>query len=301
MSATAGAPSGKERRREIRVALGIPVRVAGHEGDNSTWNEITRSNEVCCGGASFPLRRTVNVGEVLYLSLPLPQRFRQYDLTDASYRVYAVVRDVGRAGGDGARIGVMFLGKHAPAGYGKGVRLLMPNDEVKPRNPRYEVRVGVRLRRLDTTQQPSEERTVTENLGLGGALVLTALPVTKGESVSLETEDGMLKARCSVQNVAIGKDNVPRLSLMFTDPQAGDAARAVLRRNGFLEPEPAAPPRDAPKPGPQAAASQSSSVRFDRREVFPECGQDKHGACVGWSWDAVPRTLRLCRCSCHGG
>jgi hypothetical protein len=280
----------------MRVALGIPVRVSGHESDNSTWSEISRSNDVCCSGASFSLRRPVKLGEVLYLSLPLPQRFRQFDLTDASYRVYAVVRNIGGAGADGARVGVMFLGKHAPAGYGKGVRLLMPNDEVKPRNPRYEVRVGVRLRRLDA---PGEERTVTENLGTGGALVLTTLPIAKGESVDVETEDGLLDARCSVQNVAIGKDNVPRLSLMFLDPEAEAGARAVLRRNGFLEADPAGPPRDAPKPAPQPA-SPSTSVRFERREAFPECSQDKHGGCVGWSWDSVPRTLRLCRCTCHG-
>lgn len=290
----------KERRRERRLELSFPVRVSGHAADGSTWTEMTRSEDLCFGGASFSLKRPVSQGTVLQLSLPLPQRFRQFDFAEAAYRVYCVVRDVGSPKAEGTRVGVMFLGKHAPAGYDQGVRLLMPNDQVKPgQHPRYEVRVGVRLRRLDTTAESSEERTVTQDLGLGGALVLTTLPIAKGERVSLETEDGLLKARCSVQSVTIGADNVPRLSLMFTDAGAGDAVREVLRRNGIQPPEPAGLTPEAPRPLTQPAA-QTSSVRFERHEAFPECAQHKHGACPGWAWESVSRALRLCRCHCHG-
>jgi hypothetical protein len=290
----------KERRRERRLELSFPVRVSGHAADGSTWTEMTRSEELCFGGASFPLKTPVSQGTVLQLSLALPQRFRQFDFAEPAYRVYCVVRNVGSPKAEGARVGVMFLGKHAPAGYDQGVRLLMPNDQLKPRqHPRYDVRVGVKLRRLDTTAGSSEERTLTEDLGLGGALVLTTLAIAKGESVSLETEDGLLKARCSVQNVTIGPDNVPRLSLMFADDDAAGAVRAVLRRNGFQPPEPAGPPPEAAKPLPQPAA-QPISVRFERHEAFPECAQSKHGACTGWSWDSPSRALRLCRCLCHG-
>ena len=290
----------KERRRERRLELSFPVRVSGHAGDGSTWTEMTRTEELCFGGVSFNLKRPVSQGGVLQLSLPLPQRFRQFDFAEPAYRVYGVVRNVGSPKAEGARVGVMFLGKQAPAGYDKGVRLLMPNEQIKPRqHPRYELRMGIKLRRLDTTAESSEERTVTEDLGLGGALVLTTLPIVKGETVSLETEDGLLKARCSVQNVTIGPDNVPRLSLMFTDDAAAHAVRAVLRRNGFQPPEPTEPTPEMPKPLPQPAAL-PISVRFERHEAFPECAQSKHGACPGWGWESPSRALRLCRCLCHG-
>jgi hypothetical protein len=192
MSGPAGTSGGRERRREIRVPLGVAVGVSGYAKDGSTWSEMTRSHDLSVGGTSFQLKQPVSVGEVLHLSMPLPQRFRQFDLTEESYRVYAVVRDAGGGGGEGSRVGVMFLGKHPPAGYGTGCRLVISNEEIQ---------------------------------------LLRASEVPEGQS---------------------------------------------------------------------AAAPQQSSVRFERSAAFPECSQDRHAACVGWSPDASARTLRLCGCACHG-
>lgn len=261
---------------------------------------MTLSHSVSQGGASFRLQRSVSLGDVLHLSLPMPNRLRQFDLTDAGYRVYSSVRNVGARGPDGALVGVMLLGKYPPRGFDKGVRLLLPEDHVRFRQyPRHDVRVGLTLRRLQPGAQPGEERSVTEVLGLGGLLVPTTLPVGKGETVSVETHDGLLRSRCSVQNVTIGPENVPRLSLMFLDDTAAAGAKEVLRRHGITDPEPPPQPDQTVQPAPAPPPRAPSSVRFDKREAFAECSQEKHGSCSGWVWEAATRTLSLCRCACH--
>jgi hypothetical protein len=287
----------QERRREPRVSLALPIKVVGYRADHTQWSEITHAEDLSSGGAAFRLRRPVSLGEVLQLSLPMPKALRQYDLMDASYLVYGIVRDIGPPDASGARVGVMLQGKRPPAGFDKGVRVLLPSDQIRPRqHPRYELKLNVKLRRLDTTVGPLEEWTVTENLGPGGASVPTGLPIMKGDSVCLETADGAFRARASVQSLTIGKDNVPRLSLAFLDTGADEAIAELLRRHGFLAPA----PRPAAAPSPLASAP-LAPVRFDRREPFPDCASGQHELCLGWDRETEVRVHRLCRCSCHDG
>ena len=100
-----------ERRKNPRLGLAIPLRVQGFLADASTWDEMTNTIDVSQGGACFQLGHEAELGQVLLLSLALPKRLRQYDLMDASYRVYSLVRSVRRRG-EHPRIGVMFFGKH---------------------------------------------------------------------------------------------------------------------------------------------------------------------------------------------
>ena len=85
---------GAERRKQRRVPMKLPVRVQGRESDGTTWEEMSTCEDASAGGLGLKLNRPVVLGQVLHLSLPLPQRFRQYDLTDPSYRVYTLVRNV---------------------------------------------------------------------------------------------------------------------------------------------------------------------------------------------------------------
>jgi hypothetical protein len=68
---------------------------------------------------------------VLLLSLPLPKQLRQYDLNDASYHVYALIRGLTHRA-DHARVGVMFFGKLPPRGFHEkpAARYLLPSDAV---------------------------------------------------------------------------------------------------------------------------------------------------------------------------
>ncbi|HEY7922983.1 MAG TPA: PilZ domain-containing protein [Vicinamibacteria bacterium] len=120
-----------ERRKNPRLGLAIPLRVQGFLADASTWDEMTNTIDVSQGGACFQLSHEAELGQVLLLSLALPKRLRQYDLMDASYRVYSLVRSVRRRG-DHPRIGVMFFGKQPPRGFSErpAARYLLPSDSL---------------------------------------------------------------------------------------------------------------------------------------------------------------------------
>jgi hypothetical protein len=170
-----------------------------------------------------------------------------YDLTTPGYTVYALVRYTRPAGAPGSgesRVGVMFLGRNPPKGHEQnpGGRFLLPGDpgaakggrRERRTDVRYEVAVEVRIvRRPPVAFGAAEERTVTRNLGVGGAMVPTSLPLARGEQVTFEDLSGVLRTEAEVEAVTIGPDNVPRLNLHFLDPAAADAARALLRREGI--------------------------------------------------------------------
>jgi hypothetical protein len=112
------------------------VRVQGFLSDGGTWEEICNTDDVSAGGASFTIMRTVELGQVLHLSLNLPKRLRQYDLNDVSYRVYSLVRGITRKG-EQSRVGVMFFGKFPPRGFHErpSARFLLPSDSQPGLNP----------------------------------------------------------------------------------------------------------------------------------------------------------------------
>jgi hypothetical protein len=226
--------------------------------------------------------RTVALGQVLYLALPLPKRLRQFDLNDASYRVYALVRGIEHGTGR-ARIGVMFFGKFPPRGFHEKpwARFLLPSDSqmsrraldpwpgggpsegsdspapgnpVPPATPPPQTPLQVvapapadasrspppdpseqrRSRRVDifvnfTIQQVDEwgavlqqELIVADNLGKGGARVMTTLDFRKGDVVILQEAGGGFATRAEVRDVRQGADGITRLHLKFLDRQTPD-------------------------------------------------------------------------------
>ena len=219
----------KERRQSARIGITLPVRIQGHLAGQD-WTEMSTVKDASPGGAAFLLQHKVTRGEVLLLSLPLPKRFRAFDTTEPSYHVYALVRDVQTESGR-IRVGVMFLGKHPPRGFDRsqGNRYLLPEDgpltsrKERRLHGRLDIHVNMRLRRVTPeARPPREEMTIAENIGRGGARVLTSLPVAKGEVVELEEIGGPFHTRAEVRNIFIGPDKIPRLNLRFLDRQAPD-------------------------------------------------------------------------------
>jgi hypothetical protein len=121
--------SSAERRRNFRTVMAVAVRVEGYLPGGATWDEVTQTDDVSTGGTSFTLKRNVELGQVLYLTLALPKRLRQYDMEDAVYRVYCLVRGISRRTEE-YRVGVMFFGKFPPRGFQKTpwARFLLPSD-----------------------------------------------------------------------------------------------------------------------------------------------------------------------------
>ena len=215
-----------ERRKDPRMALRIPVKVDGFD-PAGPWQEMTVSEDTSAGGVAFTLAHPAQFGQVVLLSLPLPKRFRQYDLTDPSYHVYAVVRRAEPLG-HRTRVGVMFLGKNPPRGFEKNPtgRYLLSEDPgpgtrtERRAHERHEMHYNLRLSRQG--EGAEKEFTVAENLSKGGARVLTTLPVVKGEIIIVEEMAGPFRSRAEIRNIYIGKDKVPRLNLRFLDAEAPD-------------------------------------------------------------------------------
>ncbi len=218
--------SQSERRQSARMHLSLPVRVQGHDSSGAPWEEMSSVRDACPAGVALNLRHAIARGQVLLLTLPLPKRFRGYDLTEPSYRIYALVRSVNPETG-ATRVGLMFLGRHAPKGYehNPGGLFLLPSDAPpagadRRRTARLEVFVNLRIRRLGDVAGPREEQTIAENIGKGGARVLTSLEVAKGEVVEVQEVDGPFHARAEVRNAYVGADHIPRLNLCFLDAEA---------------------------------------------------------------------------------
>ena len=198
------------------------MRVQGREPGGHTWEVMTTCEDVSAGGLSLHLERPVRTGQVLHLALPLPARFRQYDLTDPSYRVYGLVR--GRRAGN--KVGILFLGKNPPRGATSlpAEIFLMPGD---PR-PLGAGREGVEITlRLEADQAPGglaqEERSIAERVTARTAEARTAkLPVFKGAILRVEEAGGEFKTRAEVRSVTIGPDGHPVLSLLFIDDPLPD-------------------------------------------------------------------------------
>jgi hypothetical protein len=223
----------EERRRRERLGLKLPVRVSGFDPEGHPWTEMSTVLDVSSSGASFVLKRKLVRGHVLHLLVPLPKRFRSYDLGESSYHVYGLVRST-RSDPQGTRVGVLFLGKHPPRGFEKepAAIYLLPEDpqpgRAEPGGPaerrvhrRLEVFVNVVVKRLDgRTDGLTEERTIAENIGRGGARVLTSLLVLTGDVVMVQEVDGDFRTRAEVRNVYVGPDHVPRLNLRFLDAEA---------------------------------------------------------------------------------
>jgi hypothetical protein len=202
----------------------IPVRVQGREPDGHTWEEISFCEDASAAGVGLVLKRSVVLGQVLHLSLPLPQRFRQYDLTDPSYRTYTLVRNVRPAQGGATRIGVVFLGKHPPRGAHAlpGELYLMPGDPTPVERRKFQRQLARLCLKLGAEQAPGgiavEERTVAEDISQQGAQVrATSLPVVKGAVLQVEEIGGDFRTRAEVRNISIGADGHPRLNLLFLD------------------------------------------------------------------------------------
>jgi PilZ domain-containing protein len=215
-----------DRRKHTRMDLGVPTRVEGHDGDGSTWEEMSKSGNASFGGVALLLVHTVEIGQVLYLRLPLPKQFRQYALAEQSYLVYGLVRSV--KPGRPSTVGVMFLGKNPPRGWedNPGGRYLLPTDPAPKERRRWKrlenAFLNVKLRRPVEGVGPQEEITVAENIGKGGARVLTGVVVPEGTILEVEELGGPFRTRAAVKRAFLGRDNVPRLSLHFLDREAPD-------------------------------------------------------------------------------
>jgi hypothetical protein len=251
--------SPQDRRRALRMPLVLPVRVKGFLQGGAAWEEQETTRDVSQGGASFPLKNPVELGQVLQLTLPLPRRLRDYDLREASYRVFSLVRHVDRREAT-PLVGVMFFGKFPPRGFDErpNARFFLPTDRLPDDEPEAPPRgrptpakadaaappegapagwTGPERRRYRresvsitfTLQQVDEWGTVlqeelarAEDLSPGGAKITTTLTLRRGDVLLMSEAGGGFVTRAEVREAFPATPGSLRLHLRFVDRELPD-------------------------------------------------------------------------------
>lgn len=225
----------------------MPVRVEIKIDDANSWNEITRLSDVSAFGAGFTLKRPVKRGRLVLLTIPMPRQLRSFDYSEPQYKIFALVRRCIAIGPSAQNpeysIGVAFTGKTPPPGYvehpsvlydithrdgeGHGFWHLAPadltaDDSQLPKDLRKQTRFHIPeallLEKVDEVGNVLEsETTVTENISLGGAAVLTSLQAEAGTFFRVTSERFDVTILSVVRGSRIGPDGILRLHLEFID------------------------------------------------------------------------------------
>ena len=236
---------GKNRRVRERLKLSLPARVQFREDAQTEWTEMTRLHDLTPFGASFSLTRPIDVGRLLYLTLPMPRQLRCFDHVEDQYRVYALVRFMRAQFPEGAsvpsfRFGVAFIGKRPPDSYqldpmtryevfepeseGGLWKLLeqkpVAAGQIQKKETRLSVPVEVTVELYDERWNiTAREETVTENISRRGAAVYTSLKAERGSFVRLTSARYQTSAFAVVRASRTGSDGIPRLHLEFMDQE----------------------------------------------------------------------------------
>lgn len=235
----------QDNRRIQRYALALPTRVEVNIDNKSSWNEVTRLEDISAFGAAFRLKRPVKRGRLVQVSLPMPRQLRCYDYLEPQYRIWALVRRClpieNNQGEQEFAIGVAFIGSKPPqaflddpsklydissredGGLWKLCELDPKADEsdLPPelrKQTRFAIPESLVLELLDEGGDvAASEVSVTENVSLGGAAVFTSFNVEPGTFLRVVSERHGISIISIVRGKRVGADGIVRLHLEFID------------------------------------------------------------------------------------
>lgn len=235
-------PRDWKRIRE-RLELKIPIRVRCRETTDLDWSEVTRLTNVTPFGAGFTLKRPIEKGRLLHMTIPMPRQLRVFDHVEDQYKVWALVRyikPIGTADGKSLQfeVGVAFVGKQPPrsyetdpsqrydvglskAGHLAKVEEWAPtelNESDKRTDTRHNIPVDMLLETLNQEGEIDErEHTVTENISPKGATLYTTLSLRTGRFIRLSSAQFKLSVYAAVRATSMGSDGIPRIHVEFVD------------------------------------------------------------------------------------
>jgi hypothetical protein len=232
----------KWKRIRERLELKLPVRIQCRETKDLRWTEITRLIDVTPFGAGFTLKRPVENGRLVHMTIPMPRQLRVFDHVEDQYRVWALVRYIKQVKvPDKTRqfeVGVAFIGKRAPRSYeedparryeiaglsAESLSALQDWQEPefassdKRRMTRHNIPVDMLIETLDDNGEvETSEQTVTENINARGAAIYTTLELPVGRFIRLSSEQYKVTAYAAVRGCSMGPSGVPRVHVEFID------------------------------------------------------------------------------------
>jgi hypothetical protein len=229
------------KRIRERLELQLPVRVRCRETADLEWTEITRLIDVTPFGAGFRLKRPVEKGRLLHMTIPMPRQLRVFDHVEDQYRVWAVVRYIRPAPSDNKpasfEVGVAFIGKQPPRAYEENpskrfevsaftgqlttveewqaVELSASDNRT---HTRHNIPVDMLLETLNEKGEVDfSEQTVTENISQKGAAIYTTLNLPVGRFVRLSSQQYKISVYAAVRGFSMGPAGVPRIHVEFID------------------------------------------------------------------------------------
>ncbi len=231
------------KRVRERLALQLPVRVRFRETLEMEWNEVTRLTDVSPFGAGFKLKRPIEKGRLVHMTIPMPRQLRVFDHVEDQYKVWALVRHVRPvvAADEKAtsfEVGVAFIGKQPPRSYDQNPAQRYEVGQITPGNlspvaewtpgdesssdKRQATRHGIPVDMLIETLNEeglveSSERTVTENISKNGAALYTTLKLPVGRIIRLTSDQFKLSTYAAVRGSSMGATGVPRIHVEFIE------------------------------------------------------------------------------------
>jgi len=229
----------KSIRRRARIPLTLPIRVHCRESAEYEWTEQSRLVDVTHFGAGFTLKRPVEIGRLIQLTIPLPHQLRCFDHTEPMYSVWSLVRHASAIPmaqhQDSAwfRVGVGFVGKQPPLSYEEDPSLRYEPLPIKVEqnsmwklgkrlltNQRRETRLIIPLEVLvetfDENGKPSaQEHTVTETLSSLGTCIPTNLTVGVGRILKISSARDNVSMFAAIRSRKVARDGIARLGLEF--------------------------------------------------------------------------------------
>lgn len=231
------------KRIRERLELKLPVRVNCRETPELEWNEITRLINVTPFGAAFTLKRPIEKGRLVLMTIPMPRQLRVFDHVEDQYKVWALVRHVKPAATPGSsallfEVGVAFIGKNPPRSYandptkryeigGTSSQDLSVAEDLTPTemtssdkrtHTRHSIPVDMFIETFnDKGEVEVSEYTVTENISQKGAAIYTTLSLPVGRFVRLSSEQFKLSVYAAVRGQSVGPTGVPRVHVEFLD------------------------------------------------------------------------------------
>jgi len=208
---------------------------------------MSRLIDVTPFGARLTLKRPIELGRLLHMTMAMPRRLRVFDHVEDQYRVWSLIRnvrllDATEAKGALIEIGVAFIGKRPPQSFeedpsrrydvakpaGEGICTVKDlADELhefsetdKRKETRHHIPVEVLIEAFNKDGVISNaEKTVTENISRRGACVFTSLPLSRGDFVKISSEQYHAVSLAVVRASRPGPDGTPRLHLEFVGKQ----------------------------------------------------------------------------------
>jgi hypothetical protein len=230
------------KRIRERLELKLPVRVRCRETMDLEWTEITRLLNVTPFGAGFTLKRPIEKGRLLHMTIPMPRQLRVFDHVEDQYRVWALVRYVRPTASPEGKspifeVGVAFVGKQPPRSYEgnpsqrfevgpiKGqlntIEEWMTVESTSSDNrafTRHNIPVDMLIETFNENGDVElSEHTVTENISQKGAAIYTTLSLPVGRFIRLSSEQYKHSAYAAVRGSSMGPAGVPRIHVEFID------------------------------------------------------------------------------------